>query len=425
MLEVAVNDAADADVLRKASLAGDQRAVAPQGYVDLHPGFGRAVQQVDHALVGDVVDLHAYVGGKTLLRIGDLGAYQARQGVAQVVRRHEQLVELDRHEWGRDEVEHLLDLPGQFRTRGEQQHVGVAAGVALVEVAGAYHRVAAGGGLDVGELAVDLETLDSVDHLDAGVAHLAAPDDVALFVEARQQLNHHRDGLAVVGSRDKRLHDLGVLRQAVERYLYRLDLGRHGGLPEQLQIGVEGMVGHVDEAVRGGDDLEKPGNAAVLPRHRGPPGAEHVERPALRVLEVAAAAVGEGHEVAVVVIAAAWHHGVVGREPELAHDPPEQVRGHLAVVHDPQGLAGAARRKALLDLLHLALVEVVVDLHLGVARELEGICLPAVESEADEELVHHQAENVVERDHAGVAIVVVGNAVVPAHTARGYREHGV
>ena len=371
-----------------------------------------------------MVDLHAYVCRQSLPRIGDLRPYQTGERAAHVVRRHQQLAELDGDERRSYEVEHLFHLPDEFRTGGEQQHVGVAAGVALMEISGAYDRIAAGRGFDVGELAVDLQALDPVDDFDSGIAHLAAPVDIALLVEAGQKFDDHGDPLAVVGGRYQRLDHLGVLCQAVKRNLDGLDLGRHGGFTQQLKIGFERMVRHMDEPVRRGDYLEYPGDAVRLP-HGSSPVSKHVKRFAQGIFEVISAAVGEGHQVLVIMVSPAWHDGVVGRKLELPYDPSEQFTRHLAVVHDSQRLSGTAGRKAPLDLLHLAFVEVVVNLHLGVPGELEGVGVKLVEVQPDEEFAHHQPQYVVKGHHACVAVGVVGETVITAHTAGGDRKHGV
>ena len=125
------------------------------------------------------------------------------------------------------------------------------------------------------------------------------------------------------------------------------------------------------------------------------------------------------------MVSPAGHDSIVGREFELAYDPTQQFAGHLAVVHDPQRFSGTAGRKALLDLLHLAFVEVIVYLHLGVAGELEGVGLELFEVQSDKEFAHHQPQYVVEGDHACVAVGIVGKTVITAHAAGGDRKHGV
>ena len=371
-----------------------------------------------------MVYLHPDIGGEPFPRVRDLGPYQAGERTAHIVRRDEQAAELDRHERRGDEVEHPLDIVHQFGPRGEQHHISVAARIAFVEIARTYDRIVARGGPYMRQLSVDLESLDPVDHLDSGVAHLRAPVYVALLVEPCQKLYHDSHLLAVMGGGDQRLHDLRFLGKAVERYLYGLDLGRDRRLAQQLEVGVEGMVRHMDETVGGRYYLEDAGNPATA-FHGRTPDAEHVDGPALLVLEVGSSAVGEGHEVAVVVVAPAGHYGVVGREPELVHDAAHEFLRHGAVVHHPQRLSGAPRGKALLHLLHLAVVEVVVDLHLGIPSELERICLVSVEIQPDEELAQHETQHVVERYDAGVSGIVVGNTVIPAHASRRNGQHSV
>ncbi len=97
---------------------------------------------------------------------------------------------------------------------------------------------------DENHLAVGLETDYSVGHVDAGFLQPARPADVGGLVEARLELDHDRDLLAVLGGVDETIDNLGTVRSAVKSHLYRLDLGVAACLfQKSLHGGREGIVG--------------------------------------------------------------------------------------------------------------------------------------------------------------------------------------
>ena len=150
------------------------------------------------------------------------------------------------------------------------------------------------------------------------------------------------------------------------------------------------LVGHVDIAVVLLDELQEADVLVQFGFDNGRPG---------RVFQVLAAAVGEGHQVFVVVIASAGLHRVQFVQVQLVHDALQQVFGHAGVVDDAQGVSLAAALHSLGYLLEHAVTQVVVNLHLGVLGELEGIGLvvrivhPAEyhgQAEADDVVQIHQ-----------------------------------
>ena len=102
---------------------------------------------------------------------------------------------------------------------------------------------------DQARLAVRLVADQAVDDVRAHLLQRARPADVGLLVEARLQLDEHRDLLAVLGRGGERLRDRRGRAHAVERHLD----GEHRGIDRRLLHeagdGVERLVRVVDEDV--------------------------------------------------------------------------------------------------------------------------------------------------------------------------------
>ena len=91
----------------------------------------------------------------------------------------------------------------------------------------------------------------------------------------------------------------------------------------------------------------------------------------LGVFQVIPSAVGECHEVLVVLVSASAHDGVERVNVESRHDALEQFLRHTVVVDDTYRLTALAALHSLGHLLHHSTIEVVVHLHLGIFREFE------------------------------------------------------
>ena len=96
-------------------------------------------------------------------------------------------------------------------------------------------------------------------------------------------------------------------------------------------------------------------------------------RSPFRVFQVVASAVGESHEVLVVLVSSSANYGVEGVNVESRHDVLQQVLWHTVVVDDTYRLAAFPAFYTPCHLLHYATAEVVVHLHLSVLRKLKRI----------------------------------------------------
>ena len=115
---------------------------------------------------------------------------------------------------------------------------------------------------DQRHLGVRLETGETVDDVRADALQVARPMDVVLFVEARFELDQHRDLLAVLGSFDQRVDDRRVAaRGAVQRLLDREHVRIDGRLTHELHDRIERLVRVVQEHVAFADHREDIGRA--------------------------------------------------------------------------------------------------------------------------------------------------------------------
>lgn len=178
---------------------------------------------------------------------------------------------------------------------------------------------------------------------------------------------------------------------SVERRLDGLHPRVDGRLVEQSDVAVEAVIRHVEHAVL---LAHHPEDALLAVEFGGDDGGP------LWVLQLLHAAIGERHEVAVVLVVAAGNGGIeacpFGQE---RLDAAQRTIGNVAVVDDAYGIAHLARLHALLNLLHEALAEVVV--HLGVAGELERPRLEVLALKTGEDEGQANAHYVVEVHDGG------------------------
>ena len=132
---------------------------------------------------------------------------QFDEAFAHARRRDQQFVEMRRYGVARQMMEQVDDVGRQCRIAGQQADVRVQARRAYVIVAGADVRVAAQTGCllanDERDLGMCLQVHVADGHVRAGALQFRRPVQVALFVEARLQLDDARDLLAGFGGLDQ------------------------------------------------------------------------------------------------------------------------------------------------------------------------------------------------------------------------------
>ena len=185
--------------------------------------------------------VHLGVDARGLSRAGALGLLGdlLQDGLGQRDRCHRELPVVRHLGEAGERIEHLGDVLAQSLVGGEHAQVGVEPRGGHVVVAGGEVDVAPDLPLflphDEDDLGVGLQAHRAVEDVDAGALQLARPDDVVLLVEARLELDGHRDLLAVLGRGDERLHDLRVRAGAVQRHLDRQDRGVLGRAAEEVR----------------------------------------------------------------------------------------------------------------------------------------------------------------------------------------------
>ena len=140
----------------------------------------------------------------------DLG----HDGLMQAERRMQEPSQLRHAREARELQEDLVDVLADRLVRGQQPVIGVEARRLRVVVARAEMAVAAQSLLlaahDHHELRVRLEAENAVHDVGTGLLELVRELDVRLLVEARAQLDDHRDVLAGLRRFHQCAHDRGV-----------------------------------------------------------------------------------------------------------------------------------------------------------------------------------------------------------------------
>ena len=284
--------------------------------------------------------------------------------------RLQQALELGGGRQSRQLLEQQVHVVADVRVGGDQADVGVRAGGAAVVVAGAQVHVApqlaAFAAHDQQHLGMGLVAHHTVDHLCAGLLQAVGHAQVGVLVEARAQLHHHGDVLAVARGLHQRVDDGRVLAGAVQGLLDRQHLRIDRGLLDQFVHRRERIERVVQQYVAVGHFLED--RVAVAQRARGEGGvlqfrtlhqvvdlddAIEVDRPVDRVHRV----VGQGevlqqraHDgLGAVVGDLQPHGGPVAAPDQFVAQRQRQVL-HFLFVHDDLGVAGHAELVGALDL---------------------------------------------------------------------------
>ena len=303
--------------------------------------------------------------------MGDLAVDALLDALAHVRRRHEELAVVAGRRVARERVEHDGRVGAEVVVAGEVPEVGVLLGGDAVVVAGAEVHVAADAvalaAHDQHDLGVGLEAYEAVDDVHSFALERLRPADVALFVEARLELDEGGDLLAV----GRRLHECvdhgGVAADAVERRLDGEHVGVLGGRADEVDHGVERVVGVVQQDVAvadGGEDVG--GFGAVERRRRGLDERRERELGPVDALQVPQAAQAQRRLDRVDVLFA---------ELEVLLEDAADALGHVVVDRDADDRAEAAAAHELLDGLEQVVGLQLLDGELGVARDAEVVRL--------------------------------------------------
>ncbi len=277
--------------------------------------------------------------------------------------------------------EQALHVLAQVAVAGEETDVGVGLGRAGVVVARAEVHVVAHlralASHDQQQLGVRLVADDAVDDLDAGLLQARRDLDVGRLVEARAQLDHGRDLLAVARGLHQRRHEGRVVAGAVERLLDRQHVRVLGGGAHELDHRQEGLVGVVQHDVAAADPLE--GVLRLLVE------LGHARREA-RVLEVGALDQLPDRDQAVQVDRPVDAIEVLLVEVEALEQVVDQLLGAVEGDLQAHALAVVAARELALDRAQEVVDFLLVHPQVAVARDPELVA--ALDAHAREELAH-------------------------------------
>ena len=419
MLEVLIDDADSPDAVAHPRHRGSQTAGAPHDEAHFDPFACGPVEPLDGPFVGQRVALGVDVGPAPLAGVARLAVDKLLEGLAHVVGRHEQVLVLELLVAVGEELEDVAHILDDALVGGQQTEITVDARRILVEVARSDVGIAPHAGalapLDQDDFAVYLQVLDGIDDLDPLALQQVGVLDVLLLVEARLQLDEHRDLLAVFGGVDQRVDDLRVLGRAVERDGNPLDPGVDGRLAQEVDEVLERVVGEIEEDVALAHHLQdalEGDDVAVLQLCR-------IDR------QQVGAHLREAHQVFHQVVAVARCKRSGSRQLQLAGQHVEQVDGHLAVVYQPDRQPVAAALDPLGNPLEEALRDVIVNRELGVAHDFEGMDRDVVVGEHEEDVVNHQPDDVVEEDNLAPPLARGKHHEARAGRADRYPNHGV
>ncbi|MNM97035.1 hypothetical protein D3C81_1095310 [compost metagenome] len=255
------------DVVRHPRHARPQRAHAAHDQVDLHAGARRLVEFVDDRRLQQRIHLGDDARPLARPRIARLRADMLHEVAVHRERRLPEVVQPDRARGAGEQLEHVVHVFADLLVGGQQAEVRVQPGGARMVVAGAQVGVAAQGHLlglrtgclaphDQQHLGVALVAHHAVDHVGAGGLEPLCPVDVGLLVEARQQLHHHRDFLAIACGGHQRFHDRRLVAGAVHGLLDRHDIRVGRGELQQVEHGGEALVRMVQEHILLADHVE-------------------------------------------------------------------------------------------------------------------------------------------------------------------------
>ena len=266
-----------------------------------------------------------------------------------------------------DRVEQLADVRCDLGVVGQQADVGVDARRDRVVVASREVHVrvqlARLAAQDETHLGVRLQSHHAVDHVDAGGFQRPGPADVVLLVEASLQLDQDRDLLALGARFHQRLDHGRVGPDAVERLLDRDHVRVGGRLAQQPHHRREAVVRVVQQVVPPADRLEQ---RFVATQRR------MADRPDGRVPQFGPVEEGDLTQIREPQgrrqrVDLEW------RQPEVAHEDGADLLGHVLPHLEPHDRTEVPLADNLHDRGQQIVRFIVLDLHVGIARDAERV----------------------------------------------------
>ncbi len=266
--------------------------------------------------------------------------------------------------WLLNEVEHLGYLLDDARTSRHHKIVGIDFGIALMKVTRADAGDVSFLRLDIEQFGVHLQAFNTEDDIHALVLHALTPLDVTLLIEACKELHHSCHLLTITSGTDKRFDNLGVLSQTVERRLDGFHLRFHGCFLQHSDITIERMIRHMDETILLTNLIKDTLRSQELRLHQMLP---------CWIFQFVVSTAGERHQILMILITATCKGSVELINVEALKNLLLDITRHLTVIEHTYSITFLTALHASLDTLHRTIVLVVVDIHLGILRELKRI----------------------------------------------------
>ena len=181
---------------------GVQRADAAHDQLHLHARLRGAIQLLHHVLVQQRIHLHDDPRRLARPCVVGLARNQVGHPLGQIHRGHQQRVVVRLLGVRGQKVEDVVHRHRHLRIGRQQTQIGIERRRRRVVVARPQVRIAADGAVgflarNQRQLAVRLQSHQSVEDLHPRIFQLARPLDVGGLVEARFHLHHHRHFLAL------------------------------------------------------------------------------------------------------------------------------------------------------------------------------------------------------------------------------------
>jgi len=239
---------------------------------------------------------------------------------------------------------------------------------------------------DVEQLGMDLQAFNAKDDVDTLFLHTLAPLDVALFIKSCQQLHDGGHLLAVACGADERLHDFGVLGQAIERGLDLFDFGFQCCFAQHTDVSIETMIGYMDEPVLFADEVENAFFRKKLRFHQMFP---------FGIFQFIVSAIGKLHQILMILIASTGQRSIEFADVQTFEDLLLHALWHVAIIKHTDRLTAFATVYANGDTFHGTIVGIIVYLHFGIFGEFETVSTVVARLEPDEDKRQTEANDII------------------------------
>jgi len=268
VFEETADKGADGDVVADSGDTGAEGASATNEEVDFDAGLRGLVEEPDDALVSEGIHLKDDMAAAAFELVDDFALDELLGSLEEINGSYEELAVMLLGGVAGEVVEEVCGVGTEVFVDGHETQVGVETGgdsvvVACAEVGVAADLVAFFADYKQ-ELGVDLQAQQAIDDVDALGFQTSGPFDVGFFVEAGFEFYQHGDLFAALVGFQEAIDDRRVAADPVEGHFDGEDGGVLGGLAQEVDYGIEGIEGVVEEDVAFADHAEDAGTVVEL-----------------------------------------------------------------------------------------------------------------------------------------------------------------